>query len=141
LTNSAGFSYSPPNATARESSGLPYLPITLKYRGKSVTVNGLLDTGATINVLPYTLGQQLGLIWEEKPLIAQLVGNLAAFESKGVRLTGIVESFTPVRLAFAWTKNESVPLILGQVNFFQMFQVCFDGADQLFTIQLKTSMQ
>ncbi|MBE9013274.1 hypothetical protein IQ250_24050 [Pseudanabaenaceae cyanobacterium LEGE 13415] len=127
----------PPNATTRQQNGLPYLPITLRYQGQSVTVNGLLDTGAAINVLPYSLGQQLGLNWENKAPISQLAGNLAAFESRGVRLTGIVELFPACRLALAWTRNESVPLILGQVNFFQIFQVCFDGADQFFTLQPK----
>jgi hypothetical protein len=137
LTNPAGFAYCPPNASPRERNGLPYLPITLRYRGQSVTLNGLLDTGASINVLPYPIGQQLGLIWEEKLPISQLAGNLAAFAARGVRLTGLVEPFPARRFAFAWTKNESVPLILGQVNFFQEFQVCFDGTDQLFTIQPK----
>jgi hypothetical protein len=119
LTNPAGFSYCPPNATDRERGGLPYVPITLRYRKRSVAVNGLLDTGATINVLPYTLGQQLGLIWDEQLPLEELAGNLAAFECRGV---------------FAWTESDSVPLILGQINFFQTFQVCFDGSDQIFTI-------
>lgn len=137
MTNLATFSYSPPDATLRESSGLPYLPITLRYRGQSITANGLLDTGASLNVLPYSLGQQLGFTWEEQTPIAQLAGNLAVSEARGVRLTGIVSSFAPIRFVFAWTQNESAPLIFGQVNFFQAFQVCFDGAEQRFSIQLK----
>jgi hypothetical protein len=139
LPNLASFSYIPPDAKARERSGLPYLPITLRYRGYSFTANGLLDTGAAINVLPYALGKQLGLRWENQLPIAQLAGNLAASESRGVLLTGIVDSFAPVRLAFAWTQSESAPLILGQINFFQEFQVCFDGTEQIFTIQPKFS--
>lgn len=138
MTDPAGFSYRPPNATARESSGLPYLPIVLTHQGNSAAVNGLLDTGATVNVLPFALGQHLGLVWEDQPLISRLAGNLAAFECRGVQLTGIVEPFALIRLKFAWTKNETVPLILGQVNFFRVFQVCFDGADQVFTIVPKS---
>ncbi|MCY7273286.1 MAG: hypothetical protein LH702_05945 [Phormidesmis sp. CAN_BIN44] len=134
----ASFPYSPPNSTARERSGLPYLPITLRYRGRSTTTNGLLDTGAAINVLPYAIGQQLGIIWEEQLPIAQLAGNLASSESRGVLVTGIVNQFEPIRLVLAWTQNESVPLILGQINFFQNFQVCFDGAEQIFSIQPKS---
>ncbi len=134
MPDPTGFSYCPPNATARESGGLPYLPIILTYQELSINVNGLLDTGATVNVLPYSLGQRLGLVWEEQPIISRLAGNLAASECRGVQLTGTVEPFAPIRLKFAWTKNEAVPLILGQVNFFQNFQVCFDGADMVFTI-------
>ena len=40
-------------------------------------------------------------------------------------LQGLVGSFAPVPMAFAWTRAEQVPLILGQVNFFIEFDVCF----------------
>uniref|UniRef100_UPI0030DCF34B hypothetical protein n=1 Tax=Pseudanabaena sp. UWO311 TaxID=2487337 RepID=UPI0030DCF34B len=36
-----------------------------------------------------------------------------------------VSDFEPARLVFAWTKAPNVPLILGQVNFFMQFDVCF----------------
>jgi hypothetical protein len=140
LSDSVSFSYQPFNATARESSGLPYLSITLRYQGRTLTANALLDTGAAINVLPYPLGQQLGLVWEAQTPIAQLAGNLAASEARGVLLTGIVPSFQSVRLVFAWTQNETAPLILGQINFFREFQVCFDGDAQIFAIQRKAEV-
>lgn len=47
------------------SSVLPYLPITLTSRNRSVEVMALLDKGATVNVLPYEIGIQLGAVWEE----------------------------------------------------------------------------
>ncbi len=128
-------SYIPSNATARESNGLPYLPIILRYRGQSIVANGLLDTGATINVLPFSFGQQLGIVWNDQATISQLAGNLAASEARGVMLSAIVSSHDTVRLAFAWTDNDRVPLILGQVNFFQAFEVCFYGFSQTFAIQ------
>ncbi|BAY96165.1 hypothetical protein NIES37_00920 [Tolypothrix tenuis PCC 7101] len=31
---------------------VPQLPLTLSYRNSSVEVSGLLDTGASVNVLP-----------------------------------------------------------------------------------------
>jgi len=43
----------------------PMLPITLALDGtesKSVSVAGLLDSGATVNVLPYSVGVQLGAV-------------------------------------------------------------------------------
>jgi hypothetical protein len=36
-----------------------------------------------------------------------------------------IGAFPPVRLAFAWSRSDDVPLILGQVNFFMEFDVCF----------------
>jgi len=44
---------------------LPQLPLALTYRGASAEVSALLDTGASINVLPYGVGLQLGAVWEE----------------------------------------------------------------------------
>ena len=54
-----------------------------------------------------------------------LVGNLARFEARGALLVARVARFEPVRLAFAWTRSTEAPLILGQVNFFMAFDVCF----------------
>ncbi|MEH2216266.1 MAG: hypothetical protein V7K72_03830 [Nostoc sp.] len=41
-------------------STLPYLPLILTYENRSVSVSGLLDTGSTVNVLPYEIGLRLG---------------------------------------------------------------------------------
>lgn len=48
------------------SSIMPYLPLTLNTESHSVEVMALLDTGASVNVLPYDIGLQLGAIWEEQ---------------------------------------------------------------------------
>jgi hypothetical protein len=40
-------------------------------------------------------------------------------------VTAEIGDFAPVRLAFAWTQAEKVALILGQMNFFMEFDVCF----------------
>ena len=34
---------------------MPHLPLTLGYNGHSLKVEGLLDTGASVNVLPYEI--------------------------------------------------------------------------------------
>jgi hypothetical protein len=36
-------------------STLPYLPIILTYRSQSLRGSGLLDTGSSVNVLPYEM--------------------------------------------------------------------------------------
>ncbi|QEH31948.1 hypothetical protein OJF2_04150 [Aquisphaera giovannonii] len=36
-----------------------------------------------------------------------------------------VATFPPTRLVFAWTRSDTVPVLLGQVNFFMEFDVCF----------------
>lgn len=116
---------------------MAYLPLTLSLNGQCLDVEGLLDTGASVNVLPYELGQQLGLIWENETLSVVLAGNLARFEARAVIVTAQVSSFPTVDLAFAWTQAADVPLILGQANFFFEFEVCFFRARSEFEVRPK----
>ena len=44
------------------SDALPQLPLILMYRNSLVEVLALLDTGASVNVLPYSIGVQLGAV-------------------------------------------------------------------------------
>jgi hypothetical protein len=94
---------------------LPKLPITLSYYNSSVTVSGLLDTGASVNVLPYNIGIQLGGIWEKQTTSVMLGGNLAPVEARGLILSAEIGSFPPVRLVFAWCLSDDVPLLLGRL--------------------------
>ncbi|HBL11088.1 MAG TPA: hypothetical protein DD379_06715 [Cyanobacteria bacterium UBA11162] len=113
------------DASLGEAGFRPYLPITLSHQNQSLEARGLLDTGATVNVLPYQLGLELGAIWEQLTHPLQLTGNLAQFEARVLILVATVADFEPVRLVFAWTQATNIPLILGQVNFFMEFNVCF----------------
>lgn len=102
-----------------------------------MNTEGLLDTGASVNVLPYELGTQLGLIWKNEALSLVLAGNLAQFEARAIVVDAQVSSFPTVNLAFAWTRATNVPLILGQANFFFEFEVCFFRARSEFEIRPK----
>jgi len=96
----------------------------------------LLDTGASVSALPYGLGRQLGAVWEEQAVSVRLTGNLAGFEARALVVTATVGSFDPVSLAFAWTRAERIPLLLGQINFFQEFDVCFFRHRGVFEVRL-----
>ncbi len=85
----------------------------------------MLDTGATVNVLPFGVGAQLGFDWDAQQTAIELSGNRASVEARAIVLTGAVGNFPPVRLAFAWARTDDVSVILGQVNFFLEFGVCF----------------
>lgn len=134
MTGPERFSYSQP--VQGPKGGLPFVRITLVYGHQMIDVSGLIDSGATVNVLPYDVGLQLGLVWEEQDLPLDVVGVLRGSPAYGVLVTGKIEAFPPVRLAFAWTRkaSEDVPVILGQVNFFQEFRVSFDGKAQTFEL-------
>ena len=131
------FPYSVVDESLGMASSLPYLPMTLTYQDASLVVSGLLDTGATVNVLPFGIGRQLGAIWAHQTVPVRLTGNLARLEARALVVTATVEPFRPVRLAFAWTRADSIPLILGQVNSYLEFDVCFFRSQQAFEIKPK----
>jgi len=140
MANKAGrFSYSSSEGGPLLSSAhsLPYLPLILIYLDQSVTVNGLLDSGATVNVLPYHIGVELGAVWEEQTTPVKLAGNLAQQEARVLIVSATVSKYPAVQLAFAWTKSDEIPLVLGQVNFFMAFDVCFFRSQLAFEITPK----
>jgi hypothetical protein len=116
---------------------MPYLPLVIASKTHVMSVEGLIDTGASVNVLPYEIGLQLGLDWDQETLSLTLAGNLARFEARAVALSGQVASFPAVDLAFAWTRSPNCPLILGQANFLGEFDVCFYRARSEFEIRPK----
>jgi len=67
-----------------DDEALPTIPITLSYANFSISANALLDSGSTVNLLPYDIGLQLGAIWEEQIVRLPLAGNLAKVESRGL---------------------------------------------------------
>ncbi len=121
-----------------EASFRPYLPFTLDHQEKAIATTGLLDTGASVNVLPYFLGIELGYEWERQSTALSLTGNLAQYEARVVLAQAVVGQFEPVQLVFAWTQATNVPLILGQVNFFMEFDVCFYRSQLEFAVTPKT---
>jgi len=98
----------------------------------------LLDSGAAINVLPLDVGLRLGATWEHQATPVQLTGNLASSEARVLVVSAVIGNFSPVRFTFAWSRSNSLPVILGQVNFFLEFDVCFFRSRSLFEIRCKS---
>jgi hypothetical protein len=113
---------------------LPQLPLSLTYRGESVDFSALLDTGASVNVLPYGAGVRLGAVWEEQTTSVILAGNLASVEARGLLASAQIGNFSPVRLVFAWSLSDDAPLLLGRMNFFLEFDVCFYRSQLVFEV-------
>lgn len=84
--------------------------------------------------MPYDIGLQLGAVWEAQTISVVLTGNLARFLARGLVVSAQVGQFAPVRLAFAWTQANNVPLILGRQNFFSEVDVCFYGSQLAFEV-------
>ena len=137
MSESKRFPYILTKKAVFPDDALPFFPLKLSRGTNSMEVLGLADTGATINVLPYQVGLELGGIWENQIRMSQLGGNLGNYESRGLLVMAEIADFEPVKLAFAWTKAENVPVILGQTNFFSVFDVCFMRQDNEFEIKTR----
>ncbi len=119
------FKYSTTSSTQNEFDSLPRIPLILSRENYRIQTNGLVDSGATVNVMPYELGLQLGGIWDERKAIIQLAGNLSNQPAMPFFATSEISNFQPVQLVFAWVSSLNAPLILGQTNFFLQFDICF----------------
>jgi hypothetical protein len=138
MHNAERYPFISTDATLGEAGFRPSLPIKLIYQQQSITVFGLLDTGATVNVLPYSVGVELGCVWEQQTTALSLTGNLTQYEARALVVQAVIGQFEPVQLVFAWTRATNVPLLLGQVNFFMEFDVCFYRSQLSFQVSPKT---
>jgi hypothetical protein len=139
MNGAARFPFVDANPSQPGTSLLPLMPLVLAQGGRRLDAVGLLDTGAAVNVLPYSFGKQLGFVWEEQKTPLVLSGNLASLPARGVLITAVVAHFAPVRLVFAWTQADDVRLILGQTNFFLEFDACFFRARSEFEVKPKSA--
>ena len=106
----------------------------LYYGEHTLTHEALVDSGATNNVLPHSIGLKLGLSWEEQTYSLTPVDFLRGSPVVGVKLYGKLTPFPPYEMVFAWTQKDDMPLILGHVNFFLIFDVHFYDTQGIFEI-------
>jgi hypothetical protein len=133
------FKYSTTDPSQDEFDSLPRLPLVLQYDRQTVEVVGLVDSGSTVNVLPYEVGIRLGATWDDRKATIRLAGTLGDLNAMPLFVTAQVGEYGPVHLAFAWAKSNDVPLILGQTNFFMEFDVCFYRSKLEFDVKPKSS--
>lgn len=105
--------YSTSSPDQNEFDSLPKLPLLLRRENKEIEAVGLVDSGATVNVLPYELGLGLGGIWDDRRAIIQLAGNLSNQPAMPFAAIAQVGEFPPVEFLFTWVKRPNTPLILG----------------------------
>jgi hypothetical protein len=128
------FAYVEADPSLGSASALPYVLIDLQFGDREIRVSALVDSGSTLNVLPYDIGLQLGAVWERQTVPVRVGGNMADSEARAILVFGRIGRFAPVRLAFAWTRSNRVSVILGQTNFFMEFDIRFCRSQLFFEI-------
>jgi hypothetical protein len=134
------FPYSTTDPSQDAFDSLPRPPLRLRADSRAIDVMGLADSGATVHVLPYEVGLQLGAVWDDRRANMRPAGTLGQQSAMPVFMSAEIADFAPVRLAFAWVQSPNAPLILGQTNFFMEFEVCFYRPSLEFEVKPKSSI-
>lgn len=116
----------------------PIVPINLTRGGVSIGVNALVDSGADVSILPYSVGVRFGIDWHSLTLPCSVGGSAGGIPGKMLVVDAVLHTFPAVKLVFAWVQSDSVPVLLGQTNFFLEFDVCFFRSRGEFQIQPAT---
>jgi hypothetical protein len=128
VSNAARFPYVPRGASGPVSNLAPLLPIRLDRDQTALDVVALVDSGAAVSVLPRSVGARFGVDWDALNVPCSIGGSAGGVSGKILVVYGTVASFPAVPLVFAWVKSDTVPIILGQTNFFLNFDVFFARA-------------
>ena len=92
-----------------------------------------MDSGADVNVLPWSVGTSLGFVWQPNKATIRVAG-ITQGAAMPILLSAELGDSHGARLAFAWCQTDSVPLVLGQTNFFMEFDICFYGSRREFQV-------
>ncbi len=130
------FPYIDRNPTSGGVDLMPDLPINLRHQNHVVSAVALVDSGASISVLPYSIGVQLGFDWKVQKTAISLGGTLGGVAARGIVLEAVVGQLPVARLAFAWAQSDQVPFLLGEFNFFEVFDVFFARSRRIFEIRV-----
>ena len=124
---------------AYSARGKPLLPVTLSLGDRVLTLEALVDSGSDLNVLPLRAGQELGAQWDPQGPKLALGGLLAGVLAAPLVVTAKVGDLPAVRLGFAWCQSDDLPVVLGQTNFFMVFDVVFSRSRLAFSVVPKGS--
>ncbi|WP_373543776.1 hypothetical protein [Chamaesiphon sp.] len=80
MTQPIRFPFTSVNPEMGEAGFRPFLPIALMNGDRVVMAEGLLDTGAMLNLLPYEIGLELGFVWSQQKVPLDLAGNIGQHE-------------------------------------------------------------
>lgn len=114
----------------------PFLPVRIRYRQNEIEAMALVDSGSDINVLPYQLGLNLGADWASREYFQELQGIGGGVAAKRLVADLYVEAWPSIRQIFAWARDDDMPVILGQMNFFHEVDVCFHSSQHYFEVDM-----
>lgn len=76
--------YTAKDSRIGDASLMPYAPAVLRSGVKPIDATGLVDSGASVNVLPFHLGVELGLDWSSQKTPIRLASNVSDSDARAV---------------------------------------------------------
>ena len=138
MTVPTSFPYVPVQRGGYPSAPSPLLPVQVTLAGVTMSVTGLVDSGALISVLPMSVGARFGVPWQSLTTSTLIGGVGGGVSAKILTTTCVVSAFPPVLMLFAWAASDDVPTLFGYANFFLEFNVCFFATRGEFTVAPRT---
>ena len=104
----------------------PFIPVFLKTPLGALRINFLLDSGADYSVAPRQIAESMGLDLGALP--HKNVSGLEGGKVKGAlgKLSGEIAGH-PFKVRCLFTDRNDVPSLLGRLDFFDRFDICFDA--------------
>ena len=104
----------------------PIIPVTLKYKGKTISYEALIDSGADTCVFPAEIGELVGIDIKTGK-VGDLVGVIGRAEkiyyhTLDIEIGG---NTTQIEAGFSYSKNISSFGLLGQNGIFSVYIIKF----------------
>lgn len=115
----------------------PLAEVTLINEDREVTQWMYADSGADISLIPYSVGKLLKFILKPDDEIKEIGGIGGGKVSVVVRKITLKIGSKEFRSRIAWCLSEDVPLILGRLDVFDVFKVCFDQKENITSFEEK----
>ena len=106
----------------------PVAEIKLKGKNGWITLNPYIDSGADTTLIPFSIGEFLGLTYKENEVtkIAGVAGFTKAVRKKVKASIGEKE----FSLTLTWAMTENVPALLGRKDVFDNFKITFNQKEE-----------
>lgn len=130
------FSYKAKKSGSEKRVFRPYAEVWLDLHGRRISFDFLVDSGADRTVINRSLGLALGFEVSsgENPISLGGVGGVASGYLRNLNLwIGDVQVTTEI----IWIQSDRVPLLLGQRDVFDRFNITFSKSDGEIIFHLK----
>jgi len=131
-----------PYCISRPEEGLicncdkPYMMVTLKNAGLTISIDALIDSGCVITLVNAELAEPLGIDLDSLIVTEDIGGICGEVTGKKMSLEIYIKELDFTFLSpVVFIKDLPVPILLGQYNFFEAVDVHFQKSRHRFIIE------